>query len=126
MDNIEKLISGIDPTRRDNIGDPGPLQLQDPVPVFSQRPVQVNPGNSWDTWRILVAGTAIAAAAVGLAVWAPWQAPTGTGPASPTIPTTGSPTTGPSPSSSVDGSALPRVDHGLPNFLVPASQNVYF
>ncbi|MGB9035306.1 MAG: hypothetical protein WCC45_12390 [Paeniglutamicibacter sp.] len=126
MDNIEKLISGIDPAERDNIDDPGPLQLQDPVPVFSQRPVQVNPGNSWGKWRILAAVTAVAAAAVGLVVWAPWQAPTGTGPASPTLPTTGNPTTGPSPSSSADGSALPRIDYGLPNFLVPASQDVYF
>ena len=126
MDNIEKLISGIDPAKSDNIGDPGPLQLQDPVQVFSQRPVQANPGNYWGKWRILAAGAAIATAAVGLVVWAPWQAPTGTGPASPPLPTTGNPTNAPSSSSSVDGSALPRIDYGLPNFLVPANQDVYF
>lgn len=95
MDNIQKLISGIDPAERDNIGDPAPLQLQDPVPVFSQRPVPAIPGNSRGRWRILAAGTAIAAAAAGPVVWAPWQAPTGTAPASPTLSTTGSPTTGP-------------------------------
>ena len=126
MDNIEKLISGADPAKQENAGGPGPLQLQDPVPIFTQSPWPIKRASKANGWRIFAAGTAVVAVTAGIIVWSPWNAPPVTVPAAPTTTLPVDPSPDPSGSASIDDSYRPQTDYGLPNFLVPAHQNVYF
>ena len=126
MDNIEILISDADPAKRHNVGGPGPLQLQDPGPVFSQTPQPVGDSKRFRGWRVFATVSTIAAVASGIVVWASWEAPNATGPAGRTALVPEDPTTGPSESASTDDYMVSKIDYGLPNFLVPAHQDVYF
>lgn len=118
MDDIERLLSEADPAKSEDIGGPGPLTLQDPVPVFSQTLRPAKHRGSARGWGIAAAAMAIGAVATGVIMWSPWS--------NPDIPRPAVPMTPPSPSASIDIPTAPRIDHGLPNFLVPAHQDVYF
>lgn len=120
MDNIERLLSQADPAKTEDIGGPGALILEDPVPVFSQTHPAAHRPKKTVRWQLFAASTAVAALAVGIFVWSPWNAPA-PGPALPAGPL---PT--PTPSSSIDDLSHLLTDKGLPNFLVPASQQTYF
>lgn len=126
MDNIEKLISGADPAKQENTGGPGLLELKDPVPVFTQSPRPNKRTNRFNGWWIFATGTAVAAVAAGVIVWSPWNAPPVIGPAAPVTTSPVDPSPVPSESASTDDLYRPQTDYGLPNFLVPAHQNVYF
>lgn len=126
MDNIEKLISDADPAKRKDIGAPGGLQLQDPVPVFSQIPRPERASHPSKGWTIFTAGAAVAAVTTGILVWSSWNGQPNSGPAAPSIVQSQEPNTDPSQSASIDDLMLPNIDHGLPNFLVPAHQSLYF
>ena len=121
MDNIKKLMNHADPATRDDIGEPGPLNLEERVPVFAQKPATHMPAKRSNKWRIFVTGAVAVAVSVGIIVWSPWKIPAPPMPAGPT-----NLTPNPTPSSGIDESVLPKVDYGLPNFLVPAHQDVYF
>lgn len=121
MDSIKKLMTHADPAATDNIGEPGPLNLEERVQVFAQQPVIHVPPQRTNKWRIFSAGAVVAAACVGIFAWSPWKTPAPTMPAGPTFQSPD-----PSPSSGIDESVLPKIDYGLPNFLVPAHQEVYF
>ncbi|PQZ88632.1 hypothetical protein CQ018_16730 [Arthrobacter sp. MYb227] len=114
MDNFENLMTNADPAKRNNIGGPGPLDLRDPAPVFTQNPVSTKRSKRTNGWRAFVIGTAVAAVTAGIIVWSPWQAPLDAGPAGPAIKETETPSTGSTPEDS------------LPNSLIPAHPSVYF
>ncbi len=113
MENLEKLISNADPAKRVDIGGPGPLDLREPTPTFTQRPRPINSSRT-SGWRALVVGIAVAAVTAGIIVWSPWQIPVNNAPAGPSTNETETPST------------EPASDGSLPNSLVPAHQSVYF
>lgn len=121
MDNIKKLMSQADPVTQKNIGEPGPLNLDEPIEVFAQQPLIHQPVKRRQGWRIVAAGGVVAMLSAGIILWSPWKLPAPPMPAGPTIPVPG-----PTPTSGIDESVLPKIDYGLPNFLVPAHQDVYF
>lgn len=128
MDNFEKLISSADPVKNENIGDAGPLRLQEPIPVFTQRQHPIRTVNRPNWWRIFATGTTVTAVAAGIIAWSPWSGgPSVNQPAAPqhTNPPV-DPSSDPSQSASIDDMDRPKNDYGLPNYLVPAHQNVYF
>lgn len=114
-------MSHADPVTQQNIGEAGPLNLDEPIPVFAQQPLTHPPAKRRQGWRIVAAGGVVAMVSAGIILWSPWKLPAPPMPAGPTIPIPG-----PTPTSGIDESVLPKIDYGLPNFLVPAHQDVYF
>ncbi|MFL4476491.1 hypothetical protein ACIPVK_21045 [Paeniglutamicibacter sp. MACA_103] len=125
MDNIEQLLRDADPRMLRDSGGPLPLDLDEPGPVFVQRPVRQAP-RPRRSWGPVALGAMLTAAAVAaVIVWSPWNSPQPyPGPA---VTPTPSPTA-PAPSETgppADPTSQPE-SAPLPNGLFPAYDGVHF